>query len=133
MTSSFDLLSAVLPPEGRFCAFGLKNYISQKFFDTREEFDQQIKYLVDHKFDAFFGCAKYGDQDNREHKNAQYFRALWMDIDCGPTKGVPDEKGVIKGYLTQQTGLDELKKFCKAAGLPRPILVSSGYGVHAYW
>ncbi len=56
-----------------------------------------------------------------------------MDIDCGPTKGVPDKKGIIKGYLDQQTGLDEFKKFCIAVGLPRPILVSSGYGIHAYW
>ena len=133
MTSSFDLLSAVLPPEGRFCAFGIKNYISQKFFDTREEFDQQIEYLVDHKFDAFFGCAKYGDQDNREHKNAQYFRALWMDIDCGEDKATPDENGKIAGYIDQATGFQAVKEFIGKAKLPRPIVVNSGYGLHFYW
>ena len=56
-----------------------------------------------------------------------------MDIDCGPAKGVPDEKGRIKGYLDQTIGLQEFQKFCAAVGLPKPILVNSGYGIHAYW
>ena len=131
--SNFDLLDAVLPSDGRYCVLGLGRYPDQKFFDTREEVEAQTQELVDNKFDVYFGCAKYGPLNNRTAGNATYFRALWMDIDCGPTKGVPDEKGIIKGYLTQQIGLDELKKFCIAAGMPRPIMVSSGYGVHAYW
>lgn len=56
-----------------------------------------------------------------------------MDIDCGPTKGVPDEKGKIAGYLDQTIGLTEFSRFCKAVGLPKPILINSGNGIHAYW
>jgi len=82
---------------------------------------------------VFFGCATFGPLNTRTHDNVAFVRALWMDIDCGPTKAVPDEKGVIKGYIDQATGLSELKKFCKSVGLPQPILVSSGYGIHAYW
>lgn len=130
---SFDLLTAVLPPEGRYCVLGLGRYPDQSLLDTREEVDSQIAKLVKGKFDVYFGCAKYGQLNNRKTDNALYFRALWIDIDCGPTKAVPDEHGVIKGYVDQQTGLAEFKKFCKTAGLPRPILVSSGYGIHAYW
>lgn len=133
MTSSFDLLSVVLPPEGRFCAFGIKNYISQEFYDTREEFDERIKYLVDNKFNAFFGCAKYGDQNNREHENAMYFRSLWMDIDCGEDKAKPNKDGKITGYVDQATGFQATKAFIDAAKLPRPIVVNSGYGLHFYW
>lgn len=131
--SSFDLLEAVLPPEGRYCVFGVGKYPDQRFVDTRAEVDEIADEFVRRKVDAFFGCAKFGDKNNRTHENALYFRALWMDIDCGPTKGVPDEKGIIKGYLDQTIGLIEFKKFCKAVGLPQPILVSSGYGIHAYW
>jgi hypothetical protein len=131
--SNFDLLDTVLPAAGRYSVLGLGKYADQKFFDTREEVEAQAKKLVDNGFDVYFGCAKYGPLNKRTADNAIHFRALWMDIDCGPTKGVPDEKGIIKGYLTQQIGLDELKKFCIAAGMPRPIMVSSGYGVHAYW
>jgi hypothetical protein len=130
---TFDLLDAVLPAEGRYCVLGLGRYSDQKFYDTRAEVDEQAKALVGEKFDVYFGCAKYGLLNNRTHKNATYFRALWMDIDCGPTKAVPDDKGVIKGYIDQTTGLTEFKKFCSKVGLPRPVLVSSGYGIHAYW
>lgn len=130
---SFDLLDAVLPQQGRYCVFGYGRYPDQRFVDTREEVDEIVQRFVANGIDAYFGCAKFGPLPNRTHDNALYFRALWMDIDCGPTKGVPDEKGRIKGYLDQQIGLDEFQKFCKAVGLPRPILVSSGYGIHAYW
>ncbi len=112
---------------------GIGKYPDQNFVDTKEEVEELAQQFVSRKIDVFFGCAKYGSLNNRTHENAKYFRALWMDIDCGPTKGVPDKKGIIKGYLDQQTGLDEFKKFCIAVGLPRPILVSSGYGIHAYW
>ena len=113
--------------------FGLGKYPDQKFYGTRAEVDEQIETLVGNKFDVFFGCAKFGPLNTRTHDNVAFVRALWMDIDCGPTKAVPDEKGIIKGYIDQATGLSELKKFCKNVGLPQPILVSSGYGIHAYW
>ena len=131
--SHFDLLNAVLPPEGRYCVLGLGRYPDQQILETREEVDQHIKRLVRGKFDVYFGCAKYGDLNTRKTENALYFRALWIDIDCGPTKAVPDENGNIKGYADQQSGLVEFKRFCKDVNLPRPILVSSGYGIHAYW
>jgi hypothetical protein len=112
---------------------GIGRYPDQKFYDTRAEVDQQVEALVKRGFDVYFGCAKFGPLNNRTHENVAYVRALWMDIDCGPTKAVPDEKGIIKGYVDQLTGLNEFGKFCKNVGLPKPILVSSGYGIHAYW
>ena len=131
--SNFDLLNTVLPEEGRYCVLGIGRYPDQKFYDTRAEVDQQVEALVKRGFDVYFGCAKFGPLNNRTHENVAYVRALWMDIDCGPTKAVPDEKGIIKGYVDQLTGLNEFGKFCKNVGLPKPILVSSGYGIHAYW
>jgi len=130
---SFDLLDAVLPTEGRYCIIGIGRYPDQKFAETKAEADEFIKDFVDSGIDAYFGCAKFGPLDNRTHENALYFRALWMDIDCGPTKGVPNSKGIVEGYLDQQTGLAELQNFCKAISLPKPILVNSGNGIHAYW
>ena len=133
MTSNFDLLDVVLPSEGRYCAWGNGRYISQEFYSTREEFNKQIDWLVNNKFDAYFGCAKYGDANHRKHSNAEYFRALWMDIDCGPEKAAPDANGKIKGYIDQSTGLQAVAAFCKKNALPRPIIVDSGYGLHFYW
>ena len=112
---------------------GIGRYPDQHFVDTREQVNELAEQFVKRGVDAYFGCAKFGPLNNRTHDNATYFRALWMDIDCGPTKAEPDEKGRIKGYIDQQTGLAEFQKFCKAVKLPKPILVSSGYGIHAYW
>jgi hypothetical protein len=133
MTSNFDLLEVVLPPEGRYCAWGNGKYISQKFFEERSEFDQHVNWLVANNFDAYFGCAKYGEMNNRKHDNANYFRALWMDIDCGEEKAAPDVNGKIKGYIDQATGMEAFKTVCDKLGLPRPIVVNSGYGLHFYW
>ena len=131
--SNFNLLDAVLPTEGRYCVLGVGRYVDQQFVDTREELDEIAADFVSRNVDAYFGCAKFGPLNKRVHENATYFRAVWMDIDCGPTKAVPDKRGVINGYIDQATGLAEFKKFCIAVGLPQPILVSSGYGIHAYW
>ena len=131
--TEFDLLDAVLPSEGRFCVVGIGKYVDQRFVDTREELDAIAAEFDARNVDAFFGCAKYGVLDNRKHENAQYIKALWLDIDCGEAKATPDDKGRIKGYIDQATGIAELQKFCAAVGLRRPILVNSGNGLHVYW
>ena len=130
---SFDLLDTVLPTEGRYCIVGIGKYTDQRFADTREEAQALIEEFKGRKVNVFFGCAKFGPQENRTHDNVTHIRALWLDIDCGPTKGVPNDKGKIEGYIDQQTGLVELQKFCKTVGLPKPVLVNSGNGIHAYW
>jgi len=129
----FNLLDTVLPKEGRYCVLGYGKYIDQRFANTKEEVDEIVIELVNKKFDVFYGCAKFGPASNRTHENALHFKALWIDIDCGSKKGVPDEKGRIQGYLSQKIGLQELQKFCGTVGLPKPIIVNSGNGIHAYW
>jgi len=90
---TFDLLEAVLPTEGRFCILGIGKYTDQRFANTREEADEIIEELSASKVNVYYGCAKYGPLENRKHENVVAIRALWVDIDCGPTKGVPNSKG----------------------------------------
>ena len=56
---SFDLLDAVLPPEGRYCIIGIGRYPDQRFAETKEEADKLIKEFVDKEdrslSDCFFG------------------------------------------------------------------------------
>lgn len=57
--------------------------------------------------------------------NIRALKALWLDIDIGidsPHK-----------YATRQEAFLAIKKFCKDAGLPKPLIVSSGGGLHVYW
>ena len=124
----FDLLDAVLPAEGRYCVFGLGKFPDQRFCDTRAEVDAIAQEFVKNNVNTFYGCAKYGDLNNRTHINAKYFRALWIDVDCGEAKA---DEG--KGYRTQAEGLRKFKEFCTTTKLPAPIIVDSGYGIHAYW
>jgi hypothetical protein len=55
-------------------------------------------------------------------------KAFWVDIDCGAAKA---EKG--DGYATQKEAAKAIFTFADTIGWPRPMLVSSGYGLHAYW
>ena len=72
---------------------------------------------------VFFGVAKYKDGSSRAKHNVQSLKAFWLDIDCGPTKD----------YMTQEEGLLALQDFCKTVGLPKPIIINSGRGLHVYW
>jgi hypothetical protein len=127
--ADFDLLDAVLAPDGWYAVVGIKNKKTrQHLVETREEVNELVQDMLEEERDVYFGCAKYETGDNRTGDNAKYFKALWVDIDCGEDKAASGE-----GYIDQATGLQELQRFCKTIGLPKPILINSGRGVHAYW
>lgn len=123
--SDFDLLSAVQPEGGWFAVVGISNSgrVKQQFAESREEFDELVEQLLDEKRNVFFGVAKYKDDSARTKSNVQALRALWVDIDCGEGKDYPD----------QPTAFTALRKFVKTVGLPKPIVVNSGRGLHVYW
>lgn len=131
-----DLLSKVQPADGWFAVLGIKGErdVRQKLVATREEVDAITEKYVAEGRNVFFGVAKYETGQNRQKENVKALRAFWVDIDCGPTKATPSEKtGRPDGYIDQSAGIAALKQFCKTVGLPRPLLVNSGRGVHAYW
>ena len=123
---TIQFLRAVLGPEGFYCVVGLKKDSEkrvQKFFPDIESAHAVAQQLHENKFDAYFALATYTDGKSRKVANAKLLKSFWLDIDCGAGKT----------YLTQVEGITALKKFCKDAGLPRPLLVNSGRGIHAYW
>ena len=127
--ADFDLLDAVLAPQGWYAVVGIKNKKTrQHLVETREEVNELVQDMLEDERDVYFGCAKYETGDNRTGDNATYFKALWVDIDCGEDKAASGE-----GYIDQATGLQELQRFCKTIGLPKPIIINSGRGIHAYW
>lgn len=120
----FDLLSVVQPADGWYAVVGIKgDSKQQELVETREEFDDWVAHFQRTKRNVFFGVAKYKDDSSRAKPNVRTLKSFWLDIDCGPTKDYP----------TQEEGLDALKQFCGTVGLPRPILVNSGRGLHVYW
>lgn len=131
-----DLLTAVQPPDGWFAVLGLKDGapVKQTLVYTREEFDEVVAQYVAQQRNVYFAVAKYATDANRTKANVLGLKAFWLDIDCGPTKAAVNEKTKRpNGYIDQATGIQELKRFCKLLGLPKPLLVNSGRGIHVYW
>ena len=120
----FDLLSAVQPDNGWFAVAGIsEDGIRQKLVATREEADAWVERFLRQERNVFFGVAKYRDGSSRTKQNVQALKAIWVDLDCGPGKD----------YSDQREAFSSLQQFCKATGLPKPIIVNSGRGLHIYW
>jgi hypothetical protein len=134
--SDFDLLEAVQPSSGWFCVLGLKDGMGprQRLVPNRKEADLAIKDFDTRGYNTFFGVAKFETDANRTKDNVKALKSFWLDIDCGEAKAAINAKtGRPDGYLTQTDGLLALQSFCKLVGLPKPILVNSGRGIHVYW
>lgn len=132
---NFDLLSTVQPSDGWFAIVGIKDdIVKQTLVETREEADRVIEQYLAQERNVFFGVAKYKTGAGRTKDNVLSLRSLWLDIDCGESKAAINEKtGRPDGYATQRDGAVALLEFRKLIGLPKPIIVSSGRGIHAYW
>lgn len=79
-------------------------------------------------YDAYHACASFNDTTSRRAQNAKSLKALFLDLDCSEEKAICG-----KGYAKKPDAGNALKVFCKSIELPRPILIDSGGGIHAYW
>lgn len=59
----------------------------------------------------------------RTRANVARVKALWLDLDCGEGKD----------YSSQAAAITDVSRFIHETGLPEPMLVNSGNGVHCYW
>lgn len=131
-----DLLDLVQPANGWFAVLGIKGLrdVRQELVPTRKEVDALTEQYVAEGRNVFFGVAKYATGNNRTKENVRALKAFWLDVDCGETKAqVNPDTGRPDGYINQAAGLQALKDFCRTVGLPKPTLVNSGGGIHAYW
>ena len=138
--AEFDLLNTVQPTEGWFCVTGIlrkdggKDDVKQTLVATRQEVDALVTRYVSQNRNVFYGVAKYASAANRTKANVKAVKAFWLDLDCGADKATPNPKtGIPEGYSTQAAAAQALQKFCSLVGLPRPIIVDSGRGLHVYW
>lgn len=130
MPTMREFLEAVLPTEGRYCLVALdleRKLKKQEFFDDIGGLEQRLlswdDWFADSHGAVYHACASFGVEDNRRQLNVWRVRSLWLDVDCGNGKQ----------YATVQDALTELAVFIARAELPRPYLVASGSGLHAYW
>lgn len=126
-----DFLNAVLGSDGYICVFGAnaeKKRVVQKLYPTIDAAAAAATNLQEEGFDAYFGLANYETDKSRKAENAKHLKSFFLDIDCGP------HKSAAEGYPGGQTdGIAALRRFAATIGLPRPIIVNSGRGLHVYW
>jgi len=81
-------------------------------------------------YDTYHACAAFKEpgtsRSGRKQTNVHRIRSLWADIDT--REGKPTAP-----YADRGEAIKALGAFCLAAPLPRPVVVSSGFGLHAYW
>lgn len=122
-----EFLSAVLADSGTYCAVGIKlGKIRTRFTDNIPSLIQEIGDIHAAQADTYFSMFTFDpeiDPPRRLAANAHRAKAFWLDLDCGPTKD----------YATRDLAMAALGQFCADLGLPQPICINSGNGVHAYW
>lgn len=124
--STQEFLYKVLGDTGFYCIVGLKQDGSktvQKFYGSIEEATLAALKLDDEGFDSYYGLATFTTEGSRRNDNVAQMRSFFLDLDCGPNKDYEDQQSAVK----------DLRRFCQEIKMPRPMLVNSGRGVHAYW
>ena len=143
-----DFLRMVWPDEG-FYALAIpftpdgqsKALYAHKVFESVDAAVAAVDQLKAHK-DVFFNIhslaearvwnpkkvdwktKQLGAYEVRVQSNMLKARALFFDLDVGPVDGK---------YPSQAEAIAGLKDFVAVTQLPRPLIASSGGGLHVYW
>jgi len=122
MTKQF--YEKVLPSQGVYCVTGIdqNGKAVNKFAETLEDFYTKIDKFNKNKCNTYFALGTF-EGFSRKKESAVFFRSFFLDLDVGDDKDYAD-KGEANIALYKLIG---------AAGLPEPVVVDSGGGIHAYW
>lgn len=145
-----EFLRAVWPAEGIYCLatpFTIPGSVPPKRVYAHKTFEN-ISDAVSHVLserggkDLFFAVhtlkqhniwnaektnlktGELGAPETRTQKNMKTSRAFFFDLDVGDR---------ADKYASQDEAVRDLIKFCAKAKLPKPLVVSSGGGLHVYW
>ena len=109
--------------DGYYSVLGLGDKKVQSFHATIDDVIDKANQLDAEGINAYFGLATFETSNDRKVTNVKSLSSFYLDLDCG----------VGKEYTNQNEAFHDLKRFTKETGLPRPMLINSGYGIHVYW
>jgi hypothetical protein len=137
---TLEFFRRVLPDQGFYAAIVINTPAKipqQRFATSAEELATNCQRLDANNNNTFYALSTFNTKLKRTQENTKLTKALFLDIDCGPDKvNLVDKNGdpaPDKGYATQQLGLQALLDFIIATGMPDPMIVDSGRGLHIYW
>lgn len=133
-----DFFTSILPTEGfLFIASrqggGMRHHVCKDASEAAE----LAQSLNDRGATVYHACASFdkvfyfdatGEKRQRTGDNAMFAKSFWLDIDCGVQKA---SEGI--GYADSDEAVKALERFVRDNDLPRPLVVNSGGGIHAYW
>lgn len=119
-----DFLQRILPTQGIYYTLaGSNGKFKGRAFDTIGALSDNLTALSERGVNVYYAVASFQNASGRKQVNVLQIRALYLDIDCG--EGKP--------YTDWRAGLKALGQFVAASRLPKPMIVSSGNGLHVYW
>lgn len=139
MQETLSFLKKILPKDGiHYVAIFKPGFVApaHKVFASLEDMASAIEKLDAGEWTVYHACGSYkeefvevnGKKKYRVKENWSHAKAFWVDIDCGEDKAAEG-----KGYATKKDAITAIKQFCENTGLPKPMIVDSGYGIHIYW
>jgi hypothetical protein len=122
--NTLEFLERVLPSEGLYCSFTVVGkYPKQCHHQTIEELANEVLAQSQAGHNTYFAVSSFLTDDSREQVNVRAIKTFALDIDCGEGKPYPSWK----------EGLLVLSDYIRDLGLPGPMIVRSGNGLHVYW
>lgn len=138
MSTTFEFLDAVLPDAGFFCLAaelpdGKREH---KVFDTVEEAaafaERESRRRGVHFAPHSLAERRVWNEAEQRYQtrtklNVKATRCFYFDLDV--RHGAPD----AEHYGSQREAVAAMEGFCADTGLPLPMFINSGHGVHVYW
>jgi hypothetical protein len=122
---TLTFLQRVLPTGGRLVSIVINDGGTprQAFFDTVEELADYCIASDTSGHNIYYAISSFIARGSRKQENVHKTKVLALDVDCAPGKP----------FLTQKDGIAALSKFLTDTGMPKPMIISSGRGLHVYW
>ena len=124
-----EFLAKILPRSGIYMLFltrEKKNF--HKSYTSIDTMASAVECFDNSGYSVYHACGSFQSEESRKAENAAQFRSFFLDLDCGLQK---TNEG--KGFIDKAAACNALKDFCKKLGLPKPTIIDSGGGLHAYW
>lgn len=122
------LINSVVPSTGVYCLTLITRTgrIRQRFFDSKQTMSDEAIIESGKGVHVYFAMGSFKDDSARTQVNVHRMKSYWLDVDC-------KNKNPQKDYADKAEGIAAIKDFCMRHSFPKPTIVDSGNGWHAYW
>jgi hypothetical protein len=114
-----------LPSQGVYCVTGIdqeSKKTTNRFAETLEDAFKLIEKIKSQQLNTFVALGSF-DGFSRKADSCLFFRTFFIDLDVGENKA----------YANKEEARVALLEFIDETGLPDPVCIDSGGGMHAYW